>query len=72
MISTGVPNGFSDLFGHRISDGRAFYIECKSETGKARKSQEKFIAAMKKAGALAGFARSAEEALAIVAETKGE
>jgi len=66
MISTGVPKGFTDLFGHRKSDGRAFYIECKNETGRVKPHQVRFIEAMRKAGALTGVARSVEEAIKIV------
>ena len=68
-ISTGVPNGFSDLFGHRKLDGKAFYIECKTPTGKVRPEQKNFIKQMKQSGALAGIARSVEEALEIVSES---
>ena len=65
-IRVGVP-GKSDLQGHRPSDGKCFYIESKEpENGKERKAQEKFINAMKASGALAGFARSVEDALKIV------
>lgn len=57
--------GESDLHGHR-PDGRAFYIETKTPIGKARIEQKKFIAAMQKSNALAGFAHSVEEAINIV------
>lgn len=58
--------GKADIQGHRNSDGRAFYIECKTLTGDKRKEQEKFIKAMQESNALAGFARSVEDALKIV------
>ena len=61
-VSTGVPPGFSDVFGHRKSDGKAFYLEVKTETGVASEKQEKFIAAMQKSGAIAGVCRSVAEA----------
>jgi hypothetical protein len=64
-VSTGLPRGFSDLFGHR-PDGRAFYIEVKSATGRLRPEQAAFLAAMRRAGALAGVARSPDEATRIV------
>ena len=57
--------GQSDLHGHR-KDGKAYYIESKTPVGKARDEQLKFIAAMKESGALAGFARSVDDALRIV------
>ena len=61
-VKTGLPKGFSDLFGHRASDARAFYLEVKTATGRARPEQLAFIAAMKKRGALAAIVRSVEEA----------
>ena len=57
--------GHSDLYGVR-PDGKAFFVECKTQTGEKRKAQEKFIAAVKSKNALAGFARSVEDALKIV------
>lgn len=66
-FETGAPKGFSDLFGFR-PDGRIFFIEVKNETGKLRPEQEKFIEQMKKRGALAGVARSVEDAMEIVNE----
>ena len=67
-FDTGVPVGFSDLFGHRKSDGKAFYIEVKTLDGRVRRDQEKFIKAMKESGALAGVARSVEDAIKIIKE----
>lgn len=61
-VSTGVGPGFSDLFGHRKSDGRAFYLEVKTESGVASENQEKFLEAMQKSGAIAGVCRSVAEA----------
>jgi hypothetical protein len=61
-VKTGLPKGFSDLFGHRLSDARAFYLEVKTATGRARPEQLAFIAAMKKRGALAAIVRSVEDA----------
>ena len=65
MINIGVK-GESDIRGHRISDGKAIYIEAKTPVGKASEEQIKFIKAMKESNALAGFAHSVEEALEIV------
>ena len=64
-FETGVPKGFPDLFGFR-PDGRIFFIEVKNETGKLRPEQKMFIEQMKKRGALAGVARSVEDAMEIV------
>ena len=67
-FSTGLPKGFSDLFGFRISDGKAFFIEVKSPTGKIRPEQQNFIDRMRQNGALAGIARSVEDARKIILE----
>ena len=66
-IKTGLPKGFSDLFGHRLADCRAFYLEVKTATGRPTKDQLAFIAAMKKRGALAGIVRSVEDARRVLA-----
>lgn len=67
-ISTGLPNGFSDLFGVRKKDGRAFFIEVKNETGRVRPEQAKFLEQMKKLGAITGVARSGADAVRIIQE----
>ena len=58
--------GKADIQGHRGIDGKCFYIECKTLTGKGSNEQKKFIKAMQESNALAGFARSVEDALKIV------
>ena len=58
--------GQSDLHGHRVQDGKAFYIETKTPVGKASKEQLDFIKAMKESNSLAGFANSVEQALKIL------
>lgn len=67
-VAVGV-HGESDIMGHRIADGRAFYIEVKLPGEKPRQDQQKFLDAMQRAGALAGCAHSVEEALEIVSGT---
>ena len=59
-------HGESDIMGHRISDGKAFYIEVKLPNEEPRPDQEEFLEAMRSAGALAGCAHSVKEALEIV------
>jgi hypothetical protein len=59
-------HGESDIFGHRISDGKALYIEVKLPGEYPRQDQDKFLKAMRAAGAIAGCAHSVEEALEIV------
>lgn len=66
FFSTGLPKGFSDLFGFRLSDSRAVFIEVKTVTGRVRPEQEKFIGRMREYGALAGIARSVEDARRII------
>lgn len=68
FFDTGLPKGFSDLFGYRKTDGRAVFVEVKNKKGRLRKEQKHFIDTMKKNGALAGVARSPEEAVKIVYE----
>jgi len=65
-FTTGVPKGFSDLFGFRKSDGKAVFIEVKTEKGRASSEQLKFIDAMNRSGAIAGVCRSAEDALKLI------
>ena len=65
-VSTGLPKGFSDLFGYRKSDCKAVFIEVKTATGKVRPQQEQFLNAMKGYGAIAGVCRSVEEALKLI------
>lgn len=60
-VKTGLPVGFSDLFGFTV-DCRPFFIEVKTATGRISKEQELFLAAMKKRGAVAGVARSVQDA----------
>ena len=54
------------MFGHRLSDGRIFYIEVKKSGGRIRENQKKFLKAMRDSGALAGIAYSIEDAIRIV------
>ena len=62
-------HGEADIWGHRISDGRALYIEVKLPGEHPRPDQEKFLTAMRNTGALSGCAHSIEEALSIVQES---
>lgn len=64
MIQIGV-DGHSDLYGHR-PDGKAFYIEVKTQSGKIRDKQKEFLKVMKETGANAGIARNAEDAIKLV------
>lgn len=65
-FNTGVPAGFSDLFGFRKSDGKAIFIEVKTKTGRATSRQNQFIQQMQLNGAIAGVCRSPEDALNLI------
>lgn len=65
-FSTGLPKGFSDLFGFRKSDGKMFFIEVKTPSGKVSPDQREFIAAMERMGAIAGVCRSPEDAKKLI------
>lgn len=64
-VSVGTP-GEADVWGHRPSDGKAFYIEVKMPGEKPRDDQFAFIEAMKNTGAIAGWCTSIPGALQIV------
>lgn len=67
-FSTGVPPGFSDLFGVRKSDGKAVFIEVKTAKGRPSKQQTNFIKQMQSCGAVAGICRNAEDAVKLITE----
>lgn len=66
-VTTGLPKGFSDLFGHRAGDCKAFYLEVKTATGRLRPEQVAFLAAMQARGAIAGVVRSVQDARELLA-----
>ena len=68
-FDTGLPKGHPDLYGFR-PDGKIFYIEVKNANGRVRPEQKQFIETVKARGALAGIARSVEDALDIVRGAK--
>lgn len=61
-VRSGLPVGFSDLFGFRASDARAFFLEVKTPRGHATPEQLAFLDAMRRRGALAGVVRSVDDA----------
>lgn len=65
-VRSGLPVGFSDLFGHRAGDASAFYLEVKTPTGRVSAQQAAFIAAMQRRGAIAAVVRSVDEARQVV------
>jgi len=58
----GLPRGFSDILYIR-DGGKACFIECKSPGGVVSPDQEKFLHDMRSIGAVAGVARSIDDAL---------
>lgn len=67
-FATGVPPGFPDLFGFRLSDNRMFFIEVKKPGGSVRPQQIKFINQMRSYGAIAGICYSVDDALKLISE----
>lgn len=63
----GLPDGYSDLSGVRVSDGKAVFIEVKTAKGRASDKQKKFIKRMRECGAVAGICRSADDAIKLIA-----
>lgn len=64
-FKSGLPTGFSDLFGFR-PDGRAFFVEVKTATGRVRPEQDAFLAAMRARGAVAVVTRDPDLVVAQV------
>lgn len=75
-FSTGLPPGFSDVFGlvpvEILPDmvgqraGLFFGLEIKSATGRASDQQERFLSAVRLNGGRAGIARSPADALEVL------
>ena len=68
FFSAGVPSGYSDLSGFKWSNGKAFFIEVKTKTGKPRLDQIRFNKFLMSKNIICGIARSPEDALKIVNE----
>lgn len=66
-VTTGLPKGFSDLFGHRAVDCKAFYLEVKRPGGRVTLEQTAFLTAMQARGAIAGIVRSVADARELIA-----
>jgi len=65
-FDTGLPTGFPDLMGYKPSNGRIFFIEVKTKTGRRRRDQVNFANGLKNKNVIYGVARSADEAVTIV------
>lgn len=71
QISTGLPKGFPDLFGYRKSDGKIIFLEVKTDTGKLREEQKKFLERVVSDGCIAGVVRNTQEARELILTGKG-
>jgi hypothetical protein len=70
-FDTGLPRGFSDLFA--VKDGRVYFLEVKTETGRPSEEQLRFLAVMRdRYGCVAEIVRSVDDAVRAVGETRGE
>jgi len=65
LVRYGLCKGSADIIGI-APDGRFLAVECKTATGRVRPEQVQFLDAVRKAGGLAGVARSADDAVNIV------
>lgn len=61
-VRSGLPVGFSDLFGLQAGTARAFFLEVKTATGRVTEQQARFLYAMGERGAIIGIARSVDDA----------
>lgn len=70
-FDTGVPKGFSDLIA--CKNGRIYFLEVKTLTGKPSEEQIRFLATMRdRYGCAAEIVRSVDDAVRAVGETRGE
>lgn len=65
-FTTGVPPGFPDLCGYRIADGKMFFVEVKTPTGRLRPDQITFKKAVENDACIYTVARSAADAVEAV------
>jgi hypothetical protein len=64
-FDTGLPRGFSDLFA--VKDGRIYFLEVKTETGRPSEEQLRFLAVMRdRYGCVAEIVRSVDDAVRAV------
>jgi len=66
FFDAGLPVGFPDLFGYKPENGRIFFLEVKTKTGRRRKDQVTFANGLRDKNVIYGVARSAEEAVKVV------
>ena len=67
-----LPEGFPDLFGYRKADGKMFFIEVKTASGRVSQSQINFMKTEVSPKVLYGIARSIEDAFEILGYEQGK
>lgn len=67
-----LPEGFPDLFGYRKADGKMFFIEVKTASGRVSQSQISFMKTEVSPKVLYGIARSIEDAFEILGYEQGK
>lgn len=72
MFTTGLCVGGSDIIGIQHATGRFIAIEVKTPKGRVSAEQERFLAAVRRAGGIAGVARSVQDALSLLSEPSAE
>lgn len=65
-FDSGLPSGFPDLFGYKPENGKIYFIEVKTKSGRRRKDQVAFANGLRNKQCIYGVARSADEAVTIV------
>lgn len=65
-FESGLPSGFPDLMGYKPDNGRIFFLEVKTKTGRRRKDQVAFANGLRDKNVIYGVVRSADEAVEIV------
>lgn len=65
-FKSGASSGHPDIYGFRWVDGKIFYIEVKSASGKPRDDQIRFHDMLTSHGIIHGIARNVKDALMIV------
>lgn len=66
FFDSGLPGGFPDLFGYKPENGRIYFLEVKTATGKRRPDQVRFANGLCDKHVIYGVVRSAKEAVTIV------
>ena len=67
-----LPEGFPDLFGYRKADGKMFFIEVKTASGRVTPSQIDFMLSEVSPQVLYGIARNIDDAFEILGDEQGK